>query len=689
MTEAMSEKRRKVISHKRFNPNYYHLRVAMDDENIRFIFLRGGSSSAKSYSVAQAILIECIKHGTNTMVYKKTSNSIDDSIYKSFKQAARKLKISELFTFMDKRIVCMNGSEITFSGMDDPEKIKGLESYKRIVLEELTGFDHEDLKQTKKRLRGMRGQQIIGMFNPISEEHWIKKEVFDKEKLVEVDNHLYGIIKNPITKEFLPKEYTTIRSKWKNSSRYITNPNTGKEELHPADMVILHSTYLNNFWVVGSPDGTYGYYDRQTVADFEKDKERDYNYYKIYALGDWGSIKTGGEFFASFDGGKHIGAFPYTPGKVVHVSIDNNQLPYIAVTFWQHEEVDGVRWLRQVHEICAADPFNTVTKAAEMSRLWLDGTRYDDVVYLHGDVTTKSGNTIDDEKRSFADKFIEGLEVNYRVVDLMQKSNPRVAMSGEFINAILSDGFGGLRIGIDRECKASIRDYENVKKDVDGSVWKKRIKDKVSGLSYEEFGHLTDTFRYVCVDVFKEEFTKFSLKRKRNSFKNIEDKEDSMKYYNVEAATERKARVIYVMPLVNEKFVLVCGDVHEYVDVLDVAFCDSMEKDALIAKLKSLSPDIVSFECDKPFFPMVRDVREAIEDINVRGGAMAANRYNRISANEELIKSRFRFRSDYDNDPEYARFMDNVMDYNGKDNYEAISCLSGMCAYVNRMYFSD
>lgn len=80
MTEAMSEKRRKVISHKRFNPNYYHLRVAMDDENIRFIFLRGGSSSAKSYSVAQAILIECIKHGTNTMVYKKTSNSIDDSI---------------------------------------------------------------------------------------------------------------------------------------------------------------------------------------------------------------------------------------------------------------------------------------------------------------------------------------------------------------------------------------------------------------------------------------------------------------------------------------------------------------------------------------------------------------------------------------------------------------------------------
>lgn len=686
----MSEKRKKVISHKRFNPNYYHLRAEMDNENIRFIFLRGGSSSAKTYSVAQAILIDCVKCGTNTMVYKKTSNSIDNSIYKSFKSAASKLRMNELFTFMDKRIVCKNGSEITFSGIDDPEKIKGLEGYKRIVLEELTDFDYDDLKQIKKRLRGMRGQQIIGMFNPISEEHWIKKEVFDKEEMVEVENHLYGLVKNPITKELLPKEYTMIRSKWRNSARCIINPNTGINELHPADMVVLHSTYLNNFWVVGSPDGIYGYYDRQTVADFEKDKERDYNYYKIYALGDWGSIKTGGEFFASFDGAKHIGAFSYVDGKTIHVSIDNNRLPYIAITFWQHLDNDGVRSLNQIHEICAGEPFNTVAKAAEMSRIWLNDIGYSDVVYLHGDVTTKSGNTIDDEKRTFADKYIEGLEVSYKVVDLMQKVNPPVAMSGEFINAILGGAFGGLRIRINRECKASIRDYENVKKDVDGSVWKKRVKNKATGLSYEEFGHLTDTFRYVCVDVFKEEFTRFSLKRKRNSFKDIENKEENdMRYYNVEVPTERKARVVYVMPLVNEKFVLACGDVHEYMDVSDVVFCISMEKDALIDKLKSLNPNVVVFECDKSFFQIVRDVREAMEDVDVRGGGMTVNKYNRISANEEIIKSRFRFRSDYDAYSDYVEFMDNLMDYNGKDNYEAISCLSGMCAYVNRMYFSD
>ena len=87
MEQMNDGNRKRLISHKRFNPNYFHLRAAMNDERIRFVFLRGGSSSAKSYSVAQAILIECLKNRTNTMVYKKTSNSIDNSIYKSFKVA--------------------------------------------------------------------------------------------------------------------------------------------------------------------------------------------------------------------------------------------------------------------------------------------------------------------------------------------------------------------------------------------------------------------------------------------------------------------------------------------------------------------------------------------------------------------------------------------------------------------------
>ena len=86
----------------------------------------------------------------------------------------------------------------------------------------------------------------------------------------------------------------------------IANERTGKMERYPSDTVELHSSYKNNFWVVGSPDGKYGYYDRQTISNYQWYKDHDYNYYRVYALGEWGSIKTGGEFLYAFDSNKHI-----------------------------------------------------------------------------------------------------------------------------------------------------------------------------------------------------------------------------------------------------------------------------------------------------------------------------------------------------------------------------------------------
>ena len=103
-------------------------------------------------------------------MYRKTGASISDSIYKTFREASRSIGIGKLFSFKENKIECINGSYITFSGLDDPEKIKGLDSYQFVVCEELSGFDEVDFKQIKKRLRGRPGQKIISMFNPISEE---------------------------------------------------------------------------------------------------------------------------------------------------------------------------------------------------------------------------------------------------------------------------------------------------------------------------------------------------------------------------------------------------------------------------------------------------------------------------------------------------------------------------------------
>jgi PBSX family phage terminase large subunit len=666
------------IPYKKFNPNFHHLKEALKDDDIRFVFLYGGSSSSKSYSCAQAFLIECLKTGSNTMVFKKVGATISESIYKSFQEAARQLNIYHLFSFKINKIQCFNGSYITFKGLDESEKIKGLESYKYVLCEELSDFEEADFKQIRKRLRGKKGQKIVSTFNPISIEHWIKNNIFDKETFTDISTDLFGILKDNETGEVLPKEFSTITRRQINSTREIYNPRTGETERHPPDTIVIKSTYLNNFWIVSSPCGTYGFYDRQTVADFEKDKERDVSYYNIYALGNWGVIRTGGEFFHAFDAAKCVRKIDFNPGNAIHISVDNNVLPYITITIYQFNEAS--KTLFQIHEICAEDPFNTVSKAGEMTRTWLENIGYEDKLFLYGDSSTRSGNTIDDEKRSFLDKFIEQLEVSFIVEDRVPKSNPSVALSGEFINAIWS-GELPYSIQIDEECGKSINDYQNVKKDVNGAILKTRTKNKVTGQSYEEFGHCSDTLRYITVRVFETEYIKFSNRRKRNLFKD----NDNMLYFNSSSTIEYKSKVAFVMPDCNGKMMIALIGVHEFADVLDIVFSDEYNEPAILKTMDG-NPDLYVFECNKSYFPVIRLLRE--KGAEVRGVGEHAKIHHRISANEGIVKARFRFRDNYDTDDGYTSFMNNVLDYNGKDNYEAINLLSMAAHYINRTYFS-
>ena len=144
-----------VINYKKLNPNGFYLLKYLNDETIRFIILYGGSSSGKSYSVAQTILIQTLQDGENTLVMRKVGASILKTIYEDYKVAAAGLSISHLFKFQQNTIKCLvNGAKIDFSGLDDPEKIKGISNYKRVQLEEWSEFEHPDFKQLRKRLRG-------------------------------------------------------------------------------------------------------------------------------------------------------------------------------------------------------------------------------------------------------------------------------------------------------------------------------------------------------------------------------------------------------------------------------------------------------------------------------------------------------------------------------------------------------
>lgn len=668
----MDKTRRVPVSYRLFNPNYFHLRDAMRSTDIRFIFLKGGSSSGKSVSVTQAITLDTLRSAESTLVIRKVGASIQNSIYEDFKSEISRFQLDKCFNIVKNSIRCINGARIDFSGLDDAEKIKGISGYKRVILEELTEFDLADFKQIRKRLRGKEGQQIIGLFNPISEKHWIKEEIFDVEELHEVDNHLYGKVKNAISGDMLPIEYSTVKKKLVNSAKAVYNPRTGGYDEHPPDMVIIESTYLNNFWVVGSPDGGYGYYDRQTIADFEKDKERDYDYYRIYALGDWGSVKTGGEFWWAFDY-RHKTAKGYDSYLPVHVSLDNNVLPYISISIWQTFFDGSVHHDVQIHEIAACDPHNTVTQAAGLLVKWLHGIGYTDVVYLYGDASTKANNTIDEEKRSFFDKFKEKIEDNFAVIDKIPRSNPSVLMSGEFINAIYSGDIPNIRISINDSCLVSLEDYIMTKKDANGSVLKKRIRDKTTGQSYEEFGHFSDTKRYIITELHKDIYTSFSLRRKHNK-----TKKDKILYYDTLPAG---SVVVEVNVNTNDIFTAVKAVINSDGVFIDaVLFGDVPDVPTLCEFIKGAKS--VNVELPAKYKYYLFDLRDKSE-MRIFGKKECSDKTRRISAHLDYI-STFKFPLNHDGD--YSRFIENYLDYNGTFSMESVNVLAQLSETVRKEY---
>lgn len=677
----MTQKRRKTtfeLDYKKYNPNGFQLMKYLRDPSVRFIVLYGGSSSAKSYSTAQVILLMTLFDRQNTLVFRKVGSSIEKSIYEDFKVTCRQLGFTDLFKFTKNAIKCSNGAKIDFTGLDDSEKIKGISNYKRVQLEELSEFDESDFKQIRKRLRGKEGQQIICTFNPIRETHWIKKEWLDGERWNDV----------PMTVTLdgftFAKYLTQVKSIKMNEAKTIMNPRTGEMVDHAPDTVLIQSTYLNNFWVVGSPKGDYGFYDEQCIADFENDRLKYPDYFQVYALGEWGVIRTGSEFFGSFNVGKHTAAVEYNPEYPIHISVDNNVLPYISVSFWQCVGTDDIQQVTQFHEICAETPNNTVKRAAKLVAQYLKGLHYFNKLYLHGDASTRAANTIDEDKRSWLDLFTFTLEgAGFEVVDCVGNKNPSVAMTGEFINAIFEGNVQGVNITIGSDCTTSIEDYLSVQKDVNGAILKTKVKNPTTKQSYEEHGHLSDTFRYLVYDLLTEQYTLFSNRRKRN----IYARDGRLHFYNpaTEGAAAITRTVLYVLPNYEGKLCLLQGcKVGDSWRIVDVVYHDNTSTNEIEAAVSSRHGDICYIECGDAYITLLRAIRKSA-GMAVRAVDEVADPVRQIAATSDYVRDHVQLNETATNEnSDYSEFVTSLLDYNpesGRDMAASV-LLSGFVAQV-------
>lgn len=661
-----------------FSPNAFWLWRYTLDKSVRFIVLYGGSSSAKSFSVAQFFAILAFYEGCNMLVMRKVGASIEKTIYADFKAAINGIDgLAECCRFKQNSIVFNDGGKIDFSGLDDPEKIKGISQYKRVFLDELSEYDETDFKQIRLRLRGQEGQQIVAAFNPISAEHWIKKKWFDRETWQDIPMAL------TIGNETLPQELCAVKSVRMNSEKMILNPNTGEYDRHAPDTIVIQSTYLNNFWVVGSPDGKYGYYDQQAIATFENDRINDPDYYQVYALGEWGHIRTGAEFFPSFSHGVVCGRFKYNPELPIHISMDSNVLQYVTATFFQKEyKPDDVQQVTQIDELPIESPNNSARKAAKVIAKRLKEYGYSDKVYLHGDASGKAANTIDSENRSFFDLVIDELErEGFVVVDNIGKRNPSVATTGEFINAVWDGRVPGVSIRIDNDCTVSIDDYQAVQKDENGAIAKMKVTNPVTKQKYEPHAHISDTLRYVVYDLLRQQYTDFSMGRKRSLYS-----ESEFKMFNPSTEYDYERTAVYVIPSIGGLFVLArLARVGDRWHLTDVCRRGVKGNEEIEQAVMSLPADQYMVECPPAYFQMVRNLRSSLGNVSVL--RMGADVRTRIMATSDWVRSHVRINPDMLEEAEYGQFINDVLDYSdtsSDDTVGASAALSGLARVIVR-----
>ncbi len=175
---------RVVIPKEAFNPVYLPL---LRESESRYLVLYGGAGSGKSLFTVQRLLVRLMEQpGRNLLVARAVAATHRDSTYALFKQVIGRWGLSGLFKCSNSelRITCINGSEVIFKGLDDPEKLKSVTfpsgELTDIWIEEASELSEGQFNQLDLRLRGQGpSKQITLTFNPISSVHWLKRRFFD------------------------------------------------------------------------------------------------------------------------------------------------------------------------------------------------------------------------------------------------------------------------------------------------------------------------------------------------------------------------------------------------------------------------------------------------------------------------------------------------------------------------------
>lgn len=223
--------------------------------------------------------------------------------------------------------------------------------------------------------------------------------------------------------------------------------------------------------------------------------------YMIMVEGLWDVImKEGNEFYGDFDIDKHVGDYSYNPNLPLHISFDENVLPYLPVSVWQIPN-ENEAW--QIAEFAMSPPKNKLESVC--NEILKKYKNHNSGLFIYGDATSQKEDV----------KLEKGHNLFYLIKQKLQKlhpqlklnkANPSVVMRGEFLNyCFATDNI--IKIRVDKSCIATINDINGTQKDKNSGKDKTMVV--VKGMRYQKYGHLSDAMDYFLCKAWEQDYNKF------------------------------------------------------------------------------------------------------------------------------------------------------------------------------------
>ena len=133
----------------------------------RYKFIKGGRGSAKSWSVARALLVQAASTQHRVLCTREVQKSIKQSVHQLLRDQVAGLGLAGFYRVLENEIRGRNGSLFSFAGLSDltVDSIKSFEGYTRVWIEEGQTATRRSLQVLVPTIRA-DGSEIWVTYNP-------------------------------------------------------------------------------------------------------------------------------------------------------------------------------------------------------------------------------------------------------------------------------------------------------------------------------------------------------------------------------------------------------------------------------------------------------------------------------------------------------------------------------------------